>query len=104
MPPGAEKKATGCKPVLQKSAKYAINHSKLHFAVPKPANAAKEKPKKVQREKQKNDPKLIAAARELRDRWVERMNEDPAMLESQGKYKVARALPETRPATALLAA
>jgi hypothetical protein len=25
----------------------------------------------------KNDPKLVAAARELRDRWLERVNPDP---------------------------
>ena len=49
---------------------------------------------KKKREKRKNDPKLVAAARELRDRWLERVNKDPAMLQggSNGKYDVSKAL------------
>lgn len=71
----------------------------LWFAPPKPpAPTAAEK--KAQRAKEraekprpKNDPKLIAAARELRDRYLEQMNErlllPPA---ASGKYDVSRAL------------
>ncbi len=51
------------------------------------------KPKKV---KQKNDPWLIAAARELRDRWLEKVNDDPGLLISCGKYEVSRAIEEGR--------
>jgi hypothetical protein len=42
----------------------------------------------------KNDPKLIAAARELRDRWLEQVNADGAgRIEArQGKYDVSRQL------------
>jgi hypothetical protein len=40
--------------------------------------------------REKNDPKLIAAARELRDRWLERVNADPSALDSGGKYDVTR--------------
>ena len=41
----------------------------------------------------KADPKLIAAARELRDRWLEHVNgSGRAGLISQGKYDVSRCL------------
>lgn len=41
--------------------------------------------------KAKNDPRLIAAARELRDRWLEQINDTP--LVEFGKYEVNRLLP-----------
>jgi hypothetical protein len=46
--------------------------------------------------KVKNDPRLVAAARELRDRWLERINADPSALLSNGKYEVCKALPSAR--------
>ncbi len=52
---------------------------------------------KPRREKRKADPKLIAAARELRDRWLEAVESDPGILLSQGKYDITRALPEPLP-------
>ena len=55
----------------------------------KPAGGAK-----VKREKVKCDPKLVAAARELRDRWLEHVNGGEMVLEGAGKYDVTRALPE----------
>jgi hypothetical protein len=54
--------------------------------------APAEKPKRVPKPKVKNDPKFIAAARELRDRWLERVNADPSGLLSQGKYDVSKQL------------
>jgi hypothetical protein len=36
--------------------------------------------KREPRRKVKNDPKLIAAARELRDRWLEQVNATPFWL------------------------
>jgi hypothetical protein len=58
----------------------------LRFANPKPVEVVVEKPK---REKQtKNDPRLVAAARELRDRWLEQVNANPLL--SCGKYEVSR--------------
>ncbi|MDY7109726.1 MAG: hypothetical protein SYC29_13910, partial [Planctomycetota bacterium] len=60
----------------------------LWFAPP-----AEPKPKRQKRPKQKNDPRYVAAARELRDRYLEQMNAGlllpPA---AQGKYDVSRAL------------
>ena len=52
----------------------------LRFALPKPAAAARaaecsgETPKPHVKPRVKHDPKLIAAARELRDRWLEQVN------------------------------
>jgi hypothetical protein len=51
-----------------------------------------EKPKREKKPKAKNDPKLVAAARELRDRWLEHVNADPSALLPAGKYDVARQL------------
>jgi hypothetical protein len=53
---------------------------------------------KVKVPRAKNDPKLIAAARELRDRWLEKVN-GPQAREAEGlvpqiaaKYDVRRAI------------
>ncbi len=76
----------------------AIRRNGLMFAIPKqgeplpetkPGKAPKEK---VPRVKPKNDPRLIAAARELRDRWLEQVNADPSALLSHGKYDVSSTL------------
>ncbi len=52
---------------------------------------------KPRRQKRKADPKLITAARELRDRWLEAVESQPDLLLPQGKYDLARALPESGP-------
>jgi hypothetical protein len=62
----------------------------LWFGAPKPAGKLKEKGTKPKRAKQKNDPRLVAAARELRDRWLEHVNATPLI--SQGKYDVSRGI------------
>jgi len=61
----------------------------------KPKRACPEQGRREQRQRVKNDPKHIAAARELRDRWLERVNAPggASILTSSGKYDVARALP-----------
>ena len=56
-------------------------------AAPEPA---KEKPK---RSAVKNDPKLVAAARELRDRYLEQFNSG-RFAAPAGKYDVSRAIGE----------
>jgi len=48
------------------------------------------KPKRVMKPRAKNDPKHVAAARELRDRYLEQVN--TRRLLAQGKYDVSRAL------------
>jgi ribosomal protein S18 acetylase RimI-like enzyme len=50
----------------------------------------------AKREKRKHDPKHLAAARELRDRWLEHVNANPAALAEAGKYEIARQLPAAR--------
>ena len=67
----------------------------LRFApakVEKPAKTPKPK-----REKVKNDPKVVAAARELRDRWMEQLSADPTKQIGQGKYNVAKAIVASEP-------
>jgi Acetyltransferase (GNAT) family len=72
---------------------------------PAPEPVAKTKPAKPKREKVKADPVLVAKARELRDRWLEKVNEDPSILLSEGKYAVTRQLtPPSAPPQALLPA
>jgi hypothetical protein len=79
----------------------ATRLSGFRFAAPAPeaapaAEAAtKAKPKREPRQKRKNDPKLVAAARELRDRWLEQVNLDGGerLLPSRGKYDVTRPPP-----------
>jgi len=66
----------------------------LRPAAPKPTGAA-EKPKRAPKPKVKNDPKLVAAARELRDRWLEHVNTTPLL--AAGKYDVGRALAAAAP-------
>jgi hypothetical protein len=39
----------------------------------------------------KNDPRLVAAARELRDRWLEQVNREGFALPA-GKYDVSRSI------------
>ncbi|CAN5488831.1 hypothetical protein BH09PLA1_BH09PLA1_02300 [soil metagenome] len=53
---------------------------------------AKSKPKRERAPKVKVDPKLATAARELRDRWMEKVNDEPSLLSSVGKYDVTRYL------------
>jgi hypothetical protein len=53
------------------------------------------KEKKPRAPRQKNDPKYIAAARELRDRYLEQINAAPHVLlppSANGKYDVSRQL------------
>ena len=60
------------------------------FAPPPSAPVAKPKPVKPV---VKNDPRYVAFARELRDRYLEAVNADPAFLLPRAKYELGRALP-----------
>jgi hypothetical protein len=72
---------------------FSISRSKFRFLPPKPAKPVKEKPK---RQKLKNDPALVAKARELNGRWLELINNDPTALPSTGKYQASRSLEDGR--------
>ncbi len=60
----------------------------LSRAVPLLPAPVKAKRAKVPREKV--DPKFLAAARELRDRWMENVNAGECVFEDEGKYDVRR--------------
>ena len=75
----------------QPTTRATISSGGLRFGAPEES-----RPKKraggTPTPRKKNDPKLIAAARELRDRWLERVNDDPSILLGNGKYEVSRML------------
>jgi hypothetical protein len=64
----------------------------LMFQSPESAGTKVEKPKRQKKAKIKNDPKYVSAVRELRDRWLERVNDDPSLIGSRGKYEISREL------------
>jgi hypothetical protein len=67
---------------------------------------AGKKPKpREKKPKPKNDPRLVAAARELRDRYLEQVNADPSAMRIEGKYDVSRRVEgrEAEPERRLLA-
>jgi hypothetical protein len=74
---------------------------RFDWAKPAPADTKPQPKPRQKKPKGKNDPKLVAAARELRDRWLERVNAGAYVIEDAGKYDVTRAL--TAAATALKA-
>jgi hypothetical protein len=67
----------------------------LFFGAPPVATTAVvevENPKKEPKAKQVNDPAMVAAARELRDRWLEQVSATPLI--GCGKYEVSRVIGE----------
>lgn len=67
----------------------------LWFAPPEPTTQEKKAAKAAARKakpKMKNNPKYVAAARELRDRFLEEVESNPSLLMSSGKYDVRRQL------------
>jgi hypothetical protein len=82
------------------TAKPAPLSGALFFAPPAPVPSAvkekqaREKKPKTPRAKAKIDPQLVAKARELRDRYLERVNESPEALPAPAaRYDVSRTLP-----------
>ena len=68
-----------------------------------PAPAPKppvQKPEKAPAKK--NDPRHIAAARELRDRYLEEVNHNPALLGAAGRYDLGRELVDSQPVIEVL--
>ena len=80
---------------------HAISMGGLSFAQPLPPKA---KRARTAAPKVKADPQLVAKARELRDRCMERVN-DRMLIAPQGKYDVSRMLiePQAKPAPLLKA-
>lgn len=82
-------------------------------SAPKPAEPAAittpaAKPKRTPKPKRKNDPQLVAAARELRDRWLDEVNAGRYLpTAANAKYDVTRQIapsPTALPTALLLAA
>ncbi len=71
-----------------------IRRNGLRFDIPKQGEplpktkSTKELKPKAERIKRICDPRLVASARELRDRWLEQVNATP--LVGNGKYEVSR--------------
>jgi hypothetical protein len=84
------KKLDGPKPKRAKTVQ-AQTSRRLSFAPIQPPKAAKQPREK--KPKQKNDPRVVAAARELKDRWLEHVNNGGEAMLATGKYDVSRILP-----------
>jgi hypothetical protein len=79
------------------SLRHDISSGGLRWPPPKPAEP-EPKPEPAPKRKVRNDPKLVAAARELRDRYLEHVNAH--LLTGEGKYDVSRRIgDEARPVT-----
>jgi hypothetical protein len=74
----------------------AIVSGGLRFGAVVP-EVIEEKVEKVKKPKVKNDPKLVAAARELKDRWLEQVNGGLYLPMARGKYEVSRGIGEAEP-------
>jgi hypothetical protein len=72
-----------------------LKSNRLFFGpVPAPEKARRLSPAKAKSLPVKLDAKYVQAARELRDRWLEKVNEFPAL--AGGKYDVTRGLTHQR--------
>jgi hypothetical protein len=90
----AGKKARVKKPVEKRN---ASPRNGMWFDVPaQGAPVAVEKAKREPKEKRKHDPRLVSAARELRDRWLEKVNSPGGerLLSGNGKYDASRMIGE----------
>jgi hypothetical protein len=67
--------------------------------IPAPPAQPEPTPAKAARPKEKIDPQLIAKARELRDRYLEQVNDRLLIASGGGKYDVSRSLPPMREAS-----
>lgn len=86
---GGRKKA---KPV-QVQSRNSISAGGLRFGPPPEVKQAEEAKEKKPKMRYKNDPQYVAAARELRDRYIEQINAGLLLPPSAcGKYDVSRAL------------
>jgi hypothetical protein len=75
-----------------------IRRNGLRVDIPRPGEplpetkAAKEAKPKTERTKRACDPRFVAAARELRDRWMEQVNSEGLRATGHAKYDVSRQL------------
>lgn len=88
---------------LTTSSRHDLSAAVPSFSMKAPVMEAI-KPPKTPKPKVKIDAKLITAARELRDRWLEEVNAGKYLLESAGKYEIGRAIASAVQRPALLEA
>ncbi len=69
----------------------AISSGGLRFGAVVPS-VIEEKIEPKEKKQTKNDPRLVAAARELKDRWLERINSGQYLPMANGKYEVSRGI------------
>jgi hypothetical protein len=84
-------------PAITRSSGLRFDAAKEPFVEKAPAKKPRERKPKA-----KNDPRLVAAARELRDRWLEHVNGGGEELLPTGKYDLTRALPAPKARPLLL--
>jgi hypothetical protein len=82
-------------PLTSHSRRHELANTMPSFAKKAPV-AEPIKPAKAPKPKVKMDPKLTAAARELRDRWLEKVNAGEYLAQELGKYDLSRGLPGSR--------
>ena len=70
----------------------AIASGGLRFATTAPSVIEEKVEKKEKKPAVKNDPRLVAAARELKDRWLEQINSGQYLPQGNGKYEVSRGI------------
>jgi len=85
-----ERKPRAAKPAVVKGPP-TMESCGLRFADPAPPAGAGKPKQRAERPKVKIDPQLVAKARELRDRYLEQVNER-LLLAPGGKYDISRAL------------
>jgi hypothetical protein len=78
------------KPIKRNGLMFDIPRQGEPLPEDKPVKQPKPKTPKVKRT---CDPRLVGAARELRDRWLEQVNADPSAILPCERYNVSRALP-----------
>jgi hypothetical protein len=104
------KSSTQSSVLSTQSSPAPIRRNGLLFDIPKQgeplpeAKPAKTSKPKVERTKRVCDPRLVSAARELRDRWLEQVNAGLYLPQAKGKYEVERAISHEPSAGVSLAA
>ena len=88
IPPYGKKSPAAKLKAIEPPRKPTIAMGGLRFADPVVATLPAEKPKRKARPKVKNDPKLIAAAREFRDRYLDEVNGRGGLLIAPGGGEV----------------
>jgi hypothetical protein len=97
---GSSSLTSDLRPLTSKAKRPPLNMSCGLRTVDAVAPAPRARAKREPRAKTKCDPRLIAAARELRDRWLEKVNAGVLLPAEAGKYELTRRIAASRAASA----